>query len=66
MAEISADDVLHVAQLARLRLSDDEVSRMSEQLSTILGHVEALGGLGLEDVPPTAHALALTHVRSGR
>jgi aspartyl-tRNA(Asn)/glutamyl-tRNA(Gln) amidotransferase subunit C len=62
MAEISADDVLHVAQLARLRLSDDEVSRMSEQLSTILGHVEALGGLDLENVPPTAHALALTHV----
>jgi aspartyl-tRNA(Asn)/glutamyl-tRNA(Gln) amidotransferase subunit C len=59
---ISSDDVLHVARLARLRLSDDEVARMSEQLSTILGHVEALGRLDLENVPPTAHALAVENV----
>jgi len=51
-----------VARLARLRLSDDEVARMSEQLSTILGHVEALSSLDLADVPPTAHALAVENV----
>jgi aspartyl-tRNA(Asn)/glutamyl-tRNA(Gln) amidotransferase subunit C len=59
---ISSDDVLHVARLANLSLSDDEVSRMSEQLSGILGHVEALAGLDLEHVEPTAHALDLENV----
>ena len=54
---ISSDDVLHVARLANLSLSDDEVARMSEQLSGILGHVEALAALDQEGVPPTAHAL---------
>ena len=38
---ISSDDVLHVARLARLRLTDDEVARMTEQLSTIIGHVDS-------------------------
>ena len=59
---ISADDVLHVAQLANLSLSDDVVERMSEQLSGILGHVEALAGLDLTGVAPTAHALDLENV----
>jgi aspartyl-tRNA(Asn)/glutamyl-tRNA(Gln) amidotransferase subunit C len=62
LVAISSEDVLHVARLARLRLSDEEVARVSEQLSSILGHVEALGGLDLTDVPPTAHALALENV----
>ena len=44
---ISSQDVLHVARLANLSLSDDEVERMSEQLSGILGHVEALAALDL-------------------
>ena len=39
---ISDEDVLHVARLARLTLSDDEVKRTAEQLSAILGHVDAL------------------------
>jgi aspartyl-tRNA(Asn)/glutamyl-tRNA(Gln) amidotransferase subunit C len=59
---ISSDDVLHVASLANLSLTEDEVARMSEQLSGILGHVEALAGLDLADVPPTAHALDLENV----
>ena len=59
---ISSEDVLHVARLANLSLSDDEVARMSEQLSGILGHVEALAGLDLEQVEPTAHALDLENV----
>ncbi len=59
---ISSDDVLHVARLANLSLSEDEVTRMSEQLSGILGHVEALAGLDLASVPPTAHALDLQNV----
>ena len=59
---ISSDDVLHVAALANLSLSEEEVARMSEQLSGILGHVEALQSLDLEDVPPTAHALDVENV----
>jgi aspartyl-tRNA(Asn)/glutamyl-tRNA(Gln) amidotransferase subunit C len=54
---ISDDDVLHVARLARLTLRPDEVGRMREQLTSILGHVQALQALDLEGVEPTAHAL---------
>jgi aspartyl-tRNA(Asn)/glutamyl-tRNA(Gln) amidotransferase subunit C len=59
---ISSDDVLHVAALANLSLTGEEVERMSEQLSAILGHVEALSALDLEGVPPTAHALDVQNV----
>jgi aspartyl-tRNA(Asn)/glutamyl-tRNA(Gln) amidotransferase subunit C len=54
---ITAADVQHVARLARLTLSEDEVARMAEQLSTVLGHVQQLSELDLHDVEPTAHAL---------
>jgi aspartyl-tRNA(Asn)/glutamyl-tRNA(Gln) amidotransferase subunit C len=59
---ISDDDVLHVARLARLTLTDDEVARAAEQLSAILGHVDALRELDLTGVPPTAHALQMENV----
>jgi aspartyl-tRNA(Asn)/glutamyl-tRNA(Gln) amidotransferase subunit C len=58
---ISSEDVLHVARLARLRLTDAEVERMTEQLSTIIGHVQELSALDLAGVEPTAHALDLTN-----
>ena len=58
---ITSDDVLHVARLARLRLTDAEVARMTEQLSTIIGHVQELSALDLAGVAPTAHALDLTN-----
>jgi aspartyl-tRNA(Asn)/glutamyl-tRNA(Gln) amidotransferase subunit C len=64
---ISDDDVLHVARLARLRLDDEEVVRMREQLSTILGHVQELSKLDLGGVEPTAHALDIANsVRADR
>ena len=59
---ISDEDVLHVARLARLTLSGDEVARTAEQLSAILGHVDALRELDLTGVPPTAHALQMENV----
>jgi aspartyl-tRNA(Asn)/glutamyl-tRNA(Gln) amidotransferase subunit C len=59
---ISSDDVLHVARLANLSLNEAEVARMSDQLSGILAHVDALSALDLEGVPPTAHALDLQNV----
>ena len=65
---ISDADVLHVARLARLRLDPDDVGRMREQLSTILGHVQELSKLDLGDVAPTAHALDFqtASARTGR
>lgn len=56
---IERDQVLHVARLARLRLSDDEVERMAAELSAILEHVERVAELELGDVAPTAHVVAL-------
>lgn len=59
---IDRDQVLHVARLARLNLSDDEVDRMSRELSGILEHVEAITALDLEGVEPTTHVEDLANV----
>ena len=59
---ISEDEVRHVANLARLGLTDTEVEKMSGQLGAILDSIDQIGELDLEDVPPTANALNLTNV----
>jgi aspartyl-tRNA(Asn)/glutamyl-tRNA(Gln) amidotransferase subunit C len=59
---IGRDQVLHVARLARLRLSDEEVERMAGELSQILAHIEKIGELDLEQVEPTAHVVELENV----
>jgi len=59
---ISKDEVLHVARLARLELTDDEVDRFTEQLSAILEAVAKVSELDLSDVEPTAHPLDLVNV----
>jgi len=59
---ISRDEVLHVASLARLELSGDEVARFQEQLSAILDAVGKVRELDLSDVPPTSHPLAIANV----
>jgi aspartyl-tRNA(Asn)/glutamyl-tRNA(Gln) amidotransferase subunit C len=59
---ISEEEVRHVANLARLGLTDEEVKKMSGQLGAILESVEQIGELDLKDVPPTANALNLTNV----
>jgi aspartyl-tRNA(Asn)/glutamyl-tRNA(Gln) amidotransferase subunit C len=59
MAGISKDEVLKVARLARLELTDDEVARFQEQLSAILDAVSTVSELDLSDVPPTAHPLEI-------
>ncbi len=59
---IDRDQVLHVAKLARLELTDDEVERMADELSTILEHVEHMTELELEGVEPTSHAVQLENV----
>ena len=58
---ISREEVLHVARLARLELTDDEVERMSNELSGILDHIEKIGELDLEGVPPTSHVVEVTN-----
>ncbi|MBV9455217.1 MAG: Asp-tRNA(Asn)/Glu-tRNA(Gln) amidotransferase subunit GatC [Rubrobacter sp.] len=59
---ISEEEVRHVARLARLGLTDEEVKRMSGQLGAILDSTEQIGELNLKDVPQTANALNLTNV----
>jgi aspartyl-tRNA(Asn)/glutamyl-tRNA(Gln) amidotransferase subunit C len=59
---IERDQVLHVAKLARLRLTDEEVERMSPELSKILEHVERMDELDLEGVEPTTHVVELQNV----
>ncbi len=59
---ISEEEVRHVANLARLGLTEEEVKKMSGQLGAILDSIEQIGELDLRDVPPTANALNLTNV----
>lgn len=59
---INEEQVRHVADLARLGLTDDEVARMGEQLGAILSSIEKIQELGLDGVPPTANPLHLTNV----
>jgi aspartyl-tRNA(Asn)/glutamyl-tRNA(Gln) amidotransferase subunit C len=59
---ISRDEVLHVARLARLALSEEELERFSEQLSAILEAVGKVAELDLSGVEPTAHPLDLVNV----
>jgi aspartyl-tRNA(Asn)/glutamyl-tRNA(Gln) amidotransferase subunit C len=58
---ISREEVLHVAGLARLELTDDEVEKFREQLSAILDAVSKVSELDLSDIPPTSHPLAIAN-----
>jgi aspartyl-tRNA(Asn)/glutamyl-tRNA(Gln) amidotransferase subunit C len=59
---ITRDEVLHVARLARLALTDEEVERLGGQLSAILEAVGKVSELDLSDVEPTSHPLDLANV----
>ncbi len=59
---ISRSDVEHVARLARLALTNDEVDHLTAELATILGHARDIEALDLADVPATAHPLPLVNV----
>jgi aspartyl-tRNA(Asn)/glutamyl-tRNA(Gln) amidotransferase subunit C len=60
--EISRDEVLHVARLARLALTEEEVERFRVQLSAILEAVGKVSELDLDGIPPTSHPLDLVNV----
>ena len=55
-------DVEHVARLARLALTDDEVDRLTGELAAVLDHARDVAALELDGVPPTAHPLPLRNV----
>jgi len=58
---ITREEVLHVAKLASLELTDDEVERLTGELSAILEAVSKVSELELADVPPTSHPLELVN-----
>ncbi len=62
--KISREEVLHIALLARLGLTDEEVDRLSEQLSDILENFEILQQVDTTDIPPTAQSISLQNVTS--
>jgi aspartyl-tRNA(Asn)/glutamyl-tRNA(Gln) amidotransferase subunit C len=58
---ITREEVLHVAKLARLALTDEEVERLTRELGAILEAVSKVSELDLSDVPPTSHPLAVVN-----
>lgn len=62
MAGISRDEVVHVARLARLHLTEDEVDRFTDQLAAVLEHAADVAALDTAGVPPTAHPFPLVNV----
>jgi aspartyl-tRNA(Asn)/glutamyl-tRNA(Gln) amidotransferase subunit C len=62
MASISRDDVAHVARLARLELTEDELELFTAQLGAVLEHAADVEALDVGDVPPTMHPYPLRNV----
>lgn len=60
--ELSREQVEHIATLARLGLSEEEIGRFGSQLSSILGYVNELSELDTENIPPTAQVITLQDV----
>jgi aspartyl-tRNA(Asn)/glutamyl-tRNA(Gln) amidotransferase subunit C len=62
MPAISREEVAHLARLARLAVTDDELDALAGQLEVILGAVARVGEVAADDIPPTSHAVPLTNV----
>jgi aspartyl-tRNA(Asn)/glutamyl-tRNA(Gln) amidotransferase subunit C len=60
--KLSREEVLHIARLARVALTDEEITRMTEQLSKLLEHFEVLQKVDTSGVPPTAQSIDLQSV----
>jgi aspartyl-tRNA(Asn)/glutamyl-tRNA(Gln) amidotransferase subunit C len=61
-ARISRDDVAHLARLARLAVTDEELDLFAGQLEVILGSVARVSEVAADDIPPTTHAVPLSNV----
>jgi aspartyl-tRNA(Asn)/glutamyl-tRNA(Gln) amidotransferase subunit C len=61
-SKITRDDVAHVAHLARLTLTEDELDRFTDQLAAVLDHASDVEALEIDDVPPTARSFPLVNV----
>jgi aspartyl-tRNA(Asn)/glutamyl-tRNA(Gln) amidotransferase subunit C len=62
MGKLSQDDILKLARLARLELSEDEIAEFSEELSEILQYVEQLQDIAADDLKPTNQVTGLSNV----
>lgn len=62
MPDITREQVAHLADLARIDLSDAELDHLAPQLAVILDSIKSISEVAAEDVPPTSHALPLTNV----
>jgi aspartyl-tRNA(Asn)/glutamyl-tRNA(Gln) amidotransferase subunit C len=62
VSNITREQLLHVARLARLELRDDEIERLGAQLNDILAAVSKVSELDLADVPPTSHPVDVVNV----
>lgn len=60
MTTLTKVQVLHIAKLARLKLSDEEVEKMSKELTSILGYIDQLGGVNTDGIEPTAQVTGIT------
>ena len=63
--KLSREEVLHIARLARINLSEEEIARFGEQLSNLLEHFQVLQQVDTENVPPTAQSIDLQSVMRG-
>ena len=62
MAQISREEVQHLAHLARLELTDEETAHYAEQLSAIVDAVARVSDVAAQDIPPTSHPIPVTNV----
>ena len=62
MSSLSRDQVAHLANLARIEMTDAELDTMAGELAVVLDSVAQVGEVAADDIPPTSHALPLTNV----
>ena len=62
MSSITRDEVAHLARLARIELTQEELDHLAPQLDLIIGWVAQVSDVAAADIPPTSHALPLTNV----